>query len=210
MISFSGYKSVIYDANCIIYYCFKTEQLSRKGTLVIIDSPPYTDITRNLTQYLIDIKIKVRTVLVVFEEITEEVLSRTIKQRISDEYLRRELGLSHGEKFPEDIEYRLNKKLKKKVKRMRYERWFELDEQYTPKRVVLDKIRAFFEKRKTLIGHKGMPSYNDITLILYSKDTILPLISNDRHICDFREDLEKAGYTHKIVPLEDCVVENLD
>src|SRR3989338_7074079 len=91
LIFFSTYKSVIYDANCIIYYCFKTELNSKNGTLVVIDSPPYTDIIRNLTQYLINRKIKIRTILGVFNEANEEVLSMVIRQRITDEHLRLEL-----------------------------------------------------------------------------------------------------------------------
>lgn len=150
MISFSTYKSVIYDANCIIYYCFNIKLPSRNGILVVIDSPPYTDITRNLTRYLIDRKIKIRTILAVFEEISEEVLSMTIRQRITNDYLMRELGLVRGEKFPEDIEYKLNKNLRQKVKKMRYESWFELDERYTPDSSFLTEIRKFL-----LILRKG-------------------------------------------------------
>jgi hypothetical protein len=208
MISFSGYNSVIYDANCIIYYCFKTELLSRKGTLIVIDSPPFTDIIRNLTQFLINRKIRIRTVLVVFNEITTELLSLVVKQRINDGHLRKELGLARGEKFPEDIEYNLNKKLKQKIKKIRYESWFELDEKYVPNQSLLFKIRKFFNERKNDI--EGMPSYNDMILILYSKDTVLPLISNDNHICKFKERLERDKLTHKIIPLMECTPENLN
>lgn len=208
-IFFSTYKSVIYDANCIIYYCFKTELNSKSGTLVVIDSPPYTDITRNLTQYLINRKIKIRTILGVFNEANEDVLSMVIRQRITDEHLRRELGLVYGEKFSEDIELKLNKKLRQKVNKMRYENWFELDERYTPDLLSLTGIRKFFNERKSSFKYERIPSHNDITLILYSKNTVLPLISNDGHICNFREDLEKMGYTYKIIPLQDCIKENL-
>jgi len=208
MISFSGYNSVIYDANCIIYYCFKTELLSRKGTLIVIDSPPFTDIIQNVTQFLTNRKIRIRTILIVFNEITTELLSLVIKQRINDGHLRKDLGLARGEKFPEDIEYNLNKKLKQKVKKMRYESWFELDEKYIPDHLLLTKIRTFFYERKNDSEQKGIPSNNDMILILYSKDTVLPLISNDNHICKFKEDLEKDKFTHKIIPLMECAPEN--
>lgn len=210
MISFSDYNSVIYDANCIIYYCFRTELHSRKGTSIVIDSPPFTNIIRNITQFLINRKIRIRTILVVFNEITTELLSLVIKQRINDGHLRKDLGLARGEKFPEDIEYSLNKKIKQKAKKIRYERWFELDENYIPDRSLLTKIRTFFYERKNDSEQKGIPSNNDMTLILYSKDTVLPLISNDSHICKFKESLEKEGYTHKIIPLMDCTPENLN
>jgi hypothetical protein len=207
---FSDYNSVIYDANCIIYYCLRTELPSRKGTLIVIDSPPFTDITRNLTQYLIKRNIKIRTILIVFEEITKEVISLVIKQRINDGHLRKDLGLARGEKFPEDIEYNLNKNLRKKVKKMRYERWFELDERYSPSNSLLVEVRKYFEARRNAFGNKKIPSDEDMILILYSKDTVLPLISNDSHICKFKESLEKEGYTHKIIPLMDCTPENLN
>lgn len=210
MISFSVYNSVIYDANCIIYYSFRTELHSRKGSLIVIDSPPFTDIIRNLTQFLTTRKIRIRTILVVFNEITTELLSLVVKQRINDGHLRKELGLARGEKFPEDIEYNLNKKLKQKVKKMRYESWFELDEKYTPDRSSLIGIREFFNERKNDIEYKGMPSHNDMILILYSKDTVFPLISNDSHICKFKEKLEKDRLAHKIIPLMDCTPENLN
>lgn len=210
MISFSKYNSVIYDANCIIYYCFKNELSSRKGTLVVVDSSPFTDITRNLTQYLIKRNIKIRTMLIVFEEITKEVLSLTIKDRINNIHLRRELGLAYDEKFPEDIEYNLNKNLRKKVKKMRYERWFELDERYSPSNSLLVEVRKYFEARRNAFGNKKIPSDEDMILILYSKNTELPLISNDSHICKFKENLEEEGLTHKIVPLMDCIPENLN
>lgn len=93
---------------------------------------------------------------------------------------------------------------------MRYERWFEIDGKYTPEWSLFAEIRKFFAERKGSVGNKGMPSYNDMTLILYSKDTVLPLISNDRHICNLREDLERKRYTHKIIPLMDCILENLN
>ncbi|OGL40358.1 MAG: hypothetical protein A2042_05520 [Candidatus Schekmanbacteria bacterium GWA2_38_11] len=209
MISFSEYEFVIYDANCIIYYCFKTTLLSRLGTSVVIDSPRYTDITRDLTEYLIAKKIKIRTILAVFEEGNKDTLSMAIKQRITDENLRRELGLARGEKFPEDIEYKLNKKIRQKVTKIQYENWFELDKSYIPDQILLSKIKIFFNERKVSAERKGIPSQNDMCLILYSKNTTTPLISNDSHICNFREDLEKKDYTHKIVPLKDCVKKNL-
>ncbi len=210
MVSFSGYKFVIYDANCIIYYCFRTEHASRKGPLVVIDSPPFTDITRNLTQYLIKKNIKIRTILVIFSELTEDVLSSAIKVRISDEQLRKDLGLARGEKFPEDIEYKLNRNIKKKIKNLRYESWFELDDAYGPNFSQLAALRIFFKEKAFFAENKGMPHYNDMTLILYSKDTMQPLVSNDGHIHDLKDDLQKEGYAHKIIPLMECKQENLN
>lgn len=209
MIPFSNYSSVIYDANCIIYYCFKTEERAKNGSLVIIDEPPFTDITKKLTQYLIKKNIKICTILYIFEEVTKEKLSEVIKKRITDDKLRRELGLLRGEKFPEDIEFKLNRNINKKFKRMQFEPWFKVDKEYQPEQSLFKELKTFFIERKDSFGVKDVPSGNDMILILYSKSTISPLISNDGHICDFREDLKIKGYCHEIFPLKDCIAENL-
>lgn len=208
-ISFSRYKAVIYDTNCIMYYLFYREEKSRDGRLVIIDSPGCTAVVRELTRFLKDRNIKVRTIVKALEEITEDKLSQMISKRISNENLRTQLGLVRGEKFPEDIEFQINRKLRSKAKSLESESWFELDRNYKVDWKFYEKITDFFKNKQKLYGCKDVPDEVDKTLILYSQFSTLPLVSNDHHIYDYRTDLEQESYAHKIVKLMECTTDNL-
>jgi len=212
MASFTGYKKVIYDANCIIYLCFKTEEQGKSGNLVVIDSPPFTELTCRLTEYLKTYNKIICTLKLVFDEIASLNLAEAVKERTSDQDIRDALGLSRGEKFPEHIEYKIVRNMKKKLIKLQYEEWFEIDPNYLANPQSISEVRNFFRAmfnnptiQPRFKPHKSpIPSRPDISLILYSRDTLFPLISNDRHIYEFKEELANSNYTHKIIPLLEC------
>ena len=212
MASFTGYKKVIYDANCIIYLCFKTEEQGKSGNWVVIDSPPFTETTRRLTEYLRTHNKIICTLKLVFDETMSLNLAEAVKERTSEQNLRNALGLSRGEKFPEHIEFKIVRKIKQKLRRLQYEPWFEVDSNYFADLKSISEIRNFFQTmfnnptiRPRFKPHKPpIPSRPDISLILYSRDTLFPLISNDRHIFEFKEELAHSNHTHKIIPLQEC------
>ena len=93
MASFAGYKKIIYDANCIIYLCFRTEERGKSGNWVVIDSPPFTELARHLTEYLRTHNKIICTLKLVFDEIQVRTLADAVNKRISDQDIRDALGL---------------------------------------------------------------------------------------------------------------------
>lgn len=205
MTSLSTHTAVIYDAQLIIYRCFKSEVKARDGTKVVIDSPLFTDLTRNLTEFLIEKHKKIKTIRVIFEEADKKLISCVVIERLNDKNLRLQLGLKPDEKVNRMTVLTLNKKLRQKINRLRYQPWFVVDDYYKPNQNLLLAIIKFYKPKKL----KHQLSYEDQCLIAYSKESMLPAITNDSHIYDYRIDLEKKKLAHKLIPLKDCTEENL-
>ena len=204
-----AYTTLIYDAQLIVYYCFKSEHF-QNGTPVVIDSPPYTDLTRNLTQFFLQKGKTIKTIGVIFDEINKTRTAKIVKERLNDADLRTKLGLKRGERVNAMLELKLNRKITKKIAKLQYERWFKVDYSYNPDSKLLSAIVNFFKPIKLAgdIGYKI--SHQDCCLIAYPKETTLPVISNDRDIYYYRNDLERLGLTHKIAPFPECTEENLN
>lgn len=143
------------------------------------------------------------------EEINRDLLARAVKERISNETIRRSLGLERGEEFPRVIYLKILKNLDKKVKRLKYKSWFNIETGFQANRSDLKSVGKFFlslsENHKYQMRfkpHKNpIPSEVDISFILYSKHKKFPLISNDADITEFGNELESKNYTFKIIPL---------
>jgi len=146
---------------------------------------------------------------IAINEITREGLAKAVARKITDQSIRRSMGLREGEQFPEEIEWTILKNLTKKVRKFRYEIWFEIDNEFKTRPSNVKRLKTFFERlfidstiKSSFKSHKRpIPSFVDISLILYSKHAVLPLVSNDAHITEFRNELKAEGYTHEIFPL---------
>lgn len=204
--------SIIYDSNCVIYQCFKTVEEGINGQEVVIDEPPFTDIVKQITEYIkeCDKKIYVFDLAWKCEIENKDGLTNLVNKRLLDDELRMSLGLRRGEKFPPLIQLKVTKNLIKKVRRLKHEVWFIVDETYRAPDSKLNALTEFLRTKyqslpntDPFIRYNSFPNYIDMSLILYSKHKEFPLISNDRHIILFRDDLISNQYTHKIIPLMD-------
>jgi hypothetical protein len=62
------------------------------------------------------------------------------------------------------------------------------------------KMRAHLRIKKRTVPE---PSRADMTLLIYSKEQRLPILSNDADLVLFKEELEGAGVCHKIISLQE-------
>lgn len=203
-----GYLAVIYDTNLIIYQCFNFVEKSRDGqTDVVIDEPPFTYITRNITNYIKDSNKKVYTLQIMWRDELENNYDKfawMVKHRMSDNALRISLGYQPGERMDDSIILKQLKKLIKNVKSLKHNSWLVIDETFKPNTSDISALKKFFNiKYQNSLGmHSSKkPDYVDNSLILYSEYKQFPLISNDNPITEFREELETKQYTYKIIPL---------
>ena len=197
------YEKVIYDSNIIIYYCFKT-----KETKII----ELTDITHILTEFL----VKNQSKITVPNFIIDEIMNIDIPQMISE--MIKSGKLTNMPKYTDySFQFTLSLKLQKKFRKMQEKDWF-LIEVYFPTKNLYKQIEDFFKgleyhplikeflrlKQKT----SPIPSFEDIGLIAYSKQKGHPIITNDRDITFFCEELVKNKLSGEIFALQDLDIYN--
>jgi len=201
------FKTVIYDTNCVVYQCFKSTVKGRLGN-VEIDSKPFTDIVKKITQYISDNNKMIYILKIAVDEVNKKKMIVIVRDRLHNPEIRSAFGLQALERFPEDIEFAIIRKLKQKIIKFQYEVHVELDNNFAPTNKELVPISNFFDI--TIPGDSVLnakydprkcPAYVDKSLILYSKLRSTPLITNDRGIYDFAVDLENRNLSNKIFPL---------
>jgi hypothetical protein len=213
---FKGYNNIIYDTNCIIYYVFKTEiPIERTGERLTIEASPFTQLVKDITNYIRHNDKKIITLKIAFDEITLYKLAEIVHDKFSEPSFVGNIATKTG---PEEyqrrkpiIEQQILRKVTKDIKRLGLgaESWFSIDSSYSPVGGDINNIRGFFSslfnnsttKPRFNPLKNPIPSDVDLKLILFSKDKNYPLISNDGDITEFRKELTDNNYTHKIIPL---------
>ena len=200
--------SVLYDANCIIYYAFRCELPRRDGPALVIESGPLTETVRSITTKLSDSGKSVCTTESVFGEVTDICVTDAVRQRLSEDGVRRTLGIQPGVRLPPELELAVVQRTCKTVRKLRGKAWFQLTN-FQPTAAALGALTAFFKSvRNTpalanrLRSDKNpMPSSADLGLMRYSAESGLPVLTNDSHFTAFAPELTAQRLVSAIVAL---------
>jgi len=204
------YTAVIYDANCIIYYCFKSG-IGPKNRPIVIDSRPFTDKIREITKVLRERQKNVLTLQLIFDEITQTLLAKVVDEKLYEiSHLLRRVNIDYESNAYLVLRKKLLKKINQKVQRLRYgEEWFSIDSQFQPNTQEIADMGMLYQRMlrdpakqsKFLPRKRRIPSKKDLSLALFSKGKQLPLISNDSDLYNFNSELKDNGYCYEIYGL---------
>jgi hypothetical protein len=197
------YGTTIYDANCLVYYIFRFDERDAAGKLVTI-SGPHTEHARRITEALIASNKTVCTLFAAWLEAEKVAVVTALKQALQEGYIQTALGIVQGRPSAM-LELRLAHALRAQLSRLKQEMWFSIDKRFVaaPQRLaalqhLYDKFKLDPEKQKLIPPYKGDPSKVDGALVLFSGAVRLPLLTNDRELYHFAEDLRTSGFCELI------------
>lgn len=206
-----SYASVIYDAQCLVYYCLDFSE-NINGKAVVLTSPE-SELIQNITRNLIEKGKRVVVSEHNYQEISRSRLTASIvKDFVEKGTIRATLGLKTGETTSSAVYLSLTRKLDKKIRGLQGKPWFTIDS-FMADPNAMQAVRDFYnsfrqdarmvnllQKKKRTVCY---PSDRDINLLLFSRDNKLPVITNDHDFIDFKADLETASLCHKIIPFKE-------
>jgi len=200
-------KTVIYDANSIIYYCFLHEERIR-GRTVTIRVMEFTNKIQNLTEQFINSGFEIVTISGVMNEIYNKGIAKIVEEFCDDYRTKDLIGLPERARISDRIKLRLARKTEEKIKRLQNKTWFTVVE-YEPAHKDIERVKCFYE---SLVGTPKMvehmkrkrtrepyPSDVDMSLLVYSKEREAPIVTNDSDLTDFKHELESQGLCSGII-----------
>ena len=197
-----AYDGTIYDANCLVYYVFYIQESDSVGNSVIIEGP-YTGRARRITEILLAKRKKIRTLRVAWEEAEKVTISSALKEAIRDGSIQQRLGLKG--KPTSMFEYRLAGRLRAELAGLKRQVWLLIEPAFVPDPARISALKKVYEafcldpeKQKLVPPGKGDPSFVDLSLVLFSSATKLPLLTNDRELYNFSTDLKTMGFCELI------------
>jgi hypothetical protein len=205
------YLATLYDANCIVSYCFFCEVPKKNGAFYLLqEHDTLTPLTRRITERLLVEGKQVSTLKEVFDEVSDSLLASIVKRRVNEGDVRRQMGLEHLEPFPADLELHILKKCTKTVRKLRGKSWFRIVDPFEPDSAQLASLVSFFKRVPSdpvlsgrLSAHKKvMPSPVDLHLMVYSQSSGLPVLTKDSHFTAFSVELRALGHVTEIVSLD--------
>jgi len=192
------YPTVIYDANCIIYYCFQFPEHDINGRSITVTGP-YTEKARRITSILVRESRAIATLRAARQEVETVIVAKALSALLEEGFIQRQLKLT-GKPTPA-LKLRMAQKLKSEILKLTKESWYTEDRTYTPRQDRIGAVRASYDDfasnpqtRDRIPPYKGQPSEVDVALILYSGDSNLPLLTNDREIFNFAAELAAQGF----------------
>lgn len=204
-----SFSVVLYDANCIIYYCFEAQEKFR-GKLHTLKCS-LTDKVHTLTHKFIRDEKNIKTIRMVWREIFKKGIAEIVREVCLTPEFRRILGCPqyHGH-VSYRMRLRLERKLERKIKRLSSKTWFKIDD-FTPDPSLVSTVKNFYNsllshpKMVTHMERKKMrtpyPSMEDMSLLIYSSIIKAPLVTNDRDLTDFKSELEREDICFEIIKL---------
>lgn len=210
-------KSVLYDANCIIYHCFFATEKYKKKTIQF-KYPHFSEKTQKLTNFFCKENIRIMTISSVWEEIFVKGIAVIVEEAISDNYSFYS-SVFRKKRFPPVVKLRLVRKLERKILGLEEKGWFEVVDFNPPEKEVEDVVKFYLSQKRTetmekireLKGrYRELPSRADISLLKYSQVKKIPILTNDMDLIWFRKELEKQNICYKIYPLLDVTIEELE
>jgi hypothetical protein len=196
------YPSTIYDANCLVYYVFRISERRSSGEAVVIEGP-HTQRARRITEELVANKKTVCTLRLAWEEAEKVTVASALKETLKERFVQARLGVEG--RISSLLEYRLVSGLRAQLAQLKRERWFLIELQFTPNQAKITMLRETYakfaldpEKQQKIPPYKGDPSFVDLALIVYSEEKTLPLLTNDREIYNFAEELKGMKLCHLI------------
>ena len=203
--------SILFDANCIVYHCFHTKvriKISHsKHINVDLKYPIFTDQIHEIVNYLCKCCVSIKTIEIVWNEIQKKGLAIIVNEFIN------------SKDFPFNSKYignyeklNIEKKLQTKLQELSNKPWFKI-EPFIANQDRVDKVIAFYRSllvTEKMIQHLSKrnrkypePSFEDINLLIFSKENKLPLLSNDNDFVLFQEEIEENNICYRIFPLSE-------
>jgi hypothetical protein len=195
------YAAVIYDANCIVYFCFRIRENDSRGHPVVL-SGPNTERARVITARLQFNNKRVTTIRAAFDEANRVLATQALQSLIDEGYVQSQLRIPQI--VSPALKLRIAKNLKKEIDSLSKQPWFFVIPFIpAPERVgaVSELYRQFclnpaYQQR--IPPYKGVPSDTDIALILFSGHQTHPLLTNDREVYNFAVELKAHGFCELI------------
>lgn len=191
--------TVIYDANCLVSYCFYVDVLVNRTT-VNIDRRE-TAHTRQVTEVLKANKQKVTTTQAAFEEV-RNCTADAVRDRMAYREIEAKLGYPQGVNVDEQIILKVTLSVAKKVKKLETNDWFYVDSTFIVNDNALNALKIFFSSQdREKFGKSKVPSEVDMGLINFGYQRKWPLVTNDRGISNFAQPLSAGGLAFSILNL---------
>lgn len=210
-------RSILYDANCIIYHCFFATERYKKRTIQF-KYPELSEKTQNLTNFFCKENITILTISDVWEEIFTKGVAAIVEELIRD-YCTYYYGIFKRRRFPPVLKLKLNKKLERKILGLREKEWFKVVDFTPSQEEVVDVVNFYLSQKKSktmqeIKEFKGrytdVPSKADINLLKYSQINKIPVLTNDKDLIGFKKELEKRSLCYKIYPLSKVKTDQLE
>jgi hypothetical protein len=186
------YPSVIYDANCIIYLCFKFNDTDALGRPIVLRGP-HTDKATRITNVLVYNKKYVTTTRKAWEEADKIVAVQALQKLIDEGYVQQRLQLAGSVSMA--LRLRLAQGLRQEIASLARKTWF-LVNPFLPSTVLVESVKELYRQfclnpayHRRIPAYKGCPSDTDIGLVLYSGDSRTPLLTNDKEVYNFAAEL---------------------
>jgi len=207
-----AYQAVLYDANIIIYYCFYCPLRLSRDVESVVDLGELTESVRRISDRLRSEGRKIRTIRAIIDEISETLLADIVRRRVCDEEVRETVGLVRGDPFPPLLELQILEKCRKSVRKVQSSNWFYVDE-FIAAAPELAALRQFFRNAANdpaiharFSRSKGIiPSEPDLHLMAYSRNSRLPVLTDDGHFIILRTGLEALALVTEVVPVRSVV-----
>ena len=200
------YPGVIYDANCIVYFCFKIRDNDTLGHPVTVVGP-HTYRARTITDRLVNNKKNVTTLRRAFEEAEKVLSGQALQSLINEGYIQEKLRITTS--VSPALKLRLAQALRAEIEQMKQQKWFVVNP-FLPAGGRADAVKEVYRKfclnpayHNRIPQHKGCPSDVDIALILYSQESTTPLLTNDREVFNFATELKAYGFCELIKAFRD-------
>jgi hypothetical protein len=184
----AGFSLIAYDTNCLVYYCFLVDipETNPKITITVRQ----TGQARAVTDYLVSHQQKVTTIQEAYEELNNCIYN-AVEERMTDREVEAQLGCSQGQKVPDQRKLQVQQSVERKAKKLENKSWFVLDREYAS---ALARLQQFFNSQEAAkFGRSKKPKSVDMKLIDFGLVRQAPLVTNDRGISSFSNELKTAG-----------------
>ena len=197
----AGFSLIAYDTNCLVYYCFLVDipETNPKVTITVRQ----TEQARAVTDYLVSHQQKVTTILAAYEELNDCIYN-AVEDRMIDREVAAQLGYSQNEKVPDQRKLQVQQSVERKAKKLESKAWFYLDREYAADVSALARLQQFFNSQNPAkFGKSKKPGIVDMKLVNFSLLRQAPLVTNDRGVSNFSNELKSAGLGFAIHNLMD-------
>lgn len=197
----AGYSLIAYDTNCLVYYCFLVDipETNPKVTITVRQ----TGQARSVTDYIVSHQQKVTTTQAAYEEL-KNCIYTVVEDRMTDREVAAQLGYSQSEKVPDQRKLQVQESVERKARKLENKGWFALDREYAADASALARLQRFFNAQDPAkFGKSKKPTTVDMELVDFSLVRQSPLVTNDRGISNFSNELKTAGLGFAIHNLMD-------
>lgn len=190
---------IIYDTNCIVYYCFLVNL--KNGSATVTVTARFTAHTRQITDKLVANSQKVTTTQSAYTEV-RECLYEAVEDRMAYREVEHQLGYAQGVHVPEQIKLKVLQSVERHAQKLPTNSWFSVDASFVPDSNALKALKHFFASQNpATLGKSKPPSQVDLELVNFGFQKQWPLVTNDRGVSNSAAQLSAASLAAPIYSL---------